>query len=704
MEFHLNIPGATPDPVEQELQGIINGYMEAPVGDEATEDKLVSVADKLNEPSEIDLINKKIADLQVEVGFMQSKLDPIKQAIAQVDKDHEALMRAVEIAVLELSQHKGSLQTEYNVAQEHIKNIDAELNLLLKDKAKLLEAQAAKDKLIQLTKDLKEIWQNLPWYEAMKEYQNEDILFILNAWNEELSGVLNANDTGLGKTFETGAALDLLSELFYRKHDRRPRVLWLTAKSLVGQTYREHMKWNKGRIQVVVGMSALVEGELYTSIKLGADKKMREFQVEMAIQNNAWIVTNYDALNTTPILTKIEWDIVIVDEVHKLKGGANCRGGQCKHRPEDKNCGATGLWKKTKEIVNLASTKPFFMPLSATPVQNKSRDIWAVWHLFDPDRFPTPARFEREFCYEEWNEDRTKKIIKCDVERLIKVLKHQVIRRTKKEVGLELPDKIVEYDVDSRLADEDEIYTMIRDNAFVALDSMGDKPLTITALIAMFHYLRLANISTADVHYKYTDLNGMEHEMTLPETESSKLSRTMEKIEQLLAEGEQVVVYSTYNEPLKRLTRMINEAEFQFNGAGAVGKAKFFSGEENAKGETDAIVAGFQHGEFQVLCANVKAGGVGLNLQKSEQWKGGASNIIVLDVWWNPAVMTQAEDRVHRTGQTDTCFIHYMTNEDSIDAFMAKILAEKQAMMDGLMERDEIRPAFEWAEILKGLI
>lgn len=667
-----------------------------------TENKEVSVP--FAENDDLQKINLDIALIEQKVAKISSSLQPLNDAIKQVDVDQAAIMEAVRLAVEELGKQKYSLQQELSSFNSELNELSNRLNALNMEKNKHLAAIGAKQKLIDLAKSVQEIWSALPWYEAMKDYQNEDILFILNAWTEGKTGVLNANDTGLGKTFETGAALDLLDALFQKKHGRAPRVLWLTAKSLVGQSYRENIKWNIGRRQIVVGMKQLVEGKLYTSIIMGADKSMRDFQVDMALEHNAWVLTNYDALNTTPRLLTVEWDIVVCDEVSKLKGGSNCTNAYCKHDSKATACRATGLWRKLRQIIHESpnGVQPFYIPLSATPIENKAREIWAVWHLFDPYHFPSVARFEREYCWEEWING--KKVQRCDTERLIKVMKDQVIRRTKDEVGLNLPDKIVEYDVDSRFADEDEIYRMIRDQMFVKLEAMGDKPLTISALIAQFTYLRQANIWTGGVNYRYEDLDGTVTEMKLPDTESSKLTRAMEKIENLLLEGEQVVVYSTFTEPLKHIVDLINEKGYAFNGNGKVAEARLYTGDENAKGLTDSLTAGFQQGEFQVLCASVKASGHGLNLQKSDQWPGGASNAIILDCWWNPAVMTQVEDRLHRTGQKDTVFIHYMTNEESIDAFMAQILAEKQAMMDGIMEREEIRPAFEWAEILKGLI
>ena len=74
-----------------------------------------------------------------------------------------------------------------------------------------------------------------------------------------------------------------------------------------------------------------------------------------------------------------------------------------------------------------------------------------------------------------------------------------------------------------------------------------------------------------------------------------------------------------------------------------------------------------------------------------------------LNLWWNPAKNEQAEDRLHRKGQTDQVLIHVIQAEASVDALIAQICKDKQEMTDGIMESEEIRPAIEWAALLLGI-
>ena len=99
---------------------------------------------------------------------------------------------------------------------------------------------------------------------------------------------------------------------------------------------------------------------------------------KMAEGLGACILTNYETLRTTPEARKVKWDIVIMDEVHKLKGGANAM--------ELLPFGAI------KDIVGCIQ-----MMLTGTPLVNSVEEIWCYLHIFDPIVFPDSRRFARQF-------------------------------------------------------------------------------------------------------------------------------------------------------------------------------------------------------------------------------------------------------------------------------------------------------------------
>jgi SNF2 family DNA or RNA helicase len=189
------------------------------------------------------------------------------------------------------------------------------------------------------------------------------------------------------------------------------------------------------------------------------------------------------------------------------------------------------LWRKTKEIIDKHS--PFFLPLSGTPIQNHPKDMWAYLHLFNPIQFPSPKRFEREYCYGYGVEG-----YKVDFERLINVMKDQVIRRRKDEVGMDLPDKIVEYIVDELSGEQAELYNKMQDQWIIELEEMGSKPLSASFILPRINFLSQILQWTGGVEWKDDDGN----KFNLPDTPSMKLDAAMELIEELTQEGEQALL------------------------------------------------------------------------------------------------------------------------------------------------------------------
>jgi len=493
---------------------------------------------------------------------------------------------------------------------------------------------------------------------------------MLAAFETGKTGVLNANPTGLGKTFESIILDYCLQNLFPAKYDRMPLVLWVTTPSLIKQTVREIKLWNPNRSVIPI------EGSW--------NKESREYATQMAIDSLSLTVVNYEQMNTNKVLMNTEWDIIFCDEVSKLKGGAN----PSKPTKVWTNM-QTLLWETVTDINGKVTYKDqydptprakFFVPLSGTPIQNKPGDMWAYLHLFKPTKFPKLKNFEREYAYG-WPE------IKVNFDRLITVMADQVIRNPKKEVLTELPDKIREpRDVDMTLAQR-KLYEQMRDNFYVYLDSNGDNNISATVVIAWI--IRLWQIALFPGIIKMFD--GEMNEIPVECRESGILDEAVEVVEQTLAENEKIVVWSSwFNEPL---WEMKNRIQDKFNI-----RCEVICG-DTAK-QSDDYIQSFQsndEGSVQVLCINMKSGGYGLNLQNS-------STAIMLDRWWNPATQEQAEDRQWRMGQKSTVIVHQMHAVDSVYDFVLSKVNSKEEMAEEIMSSKELRKGKDWKNQLGGLI
>lgn len=655
-----------PDPVVEltpEIEPIkIDVNFDFGTFDKAVEDTTA----KSHESSELRAVTDKINSIKKRVEEISHLNDPIEKLLAESQEEELAVLRDAEQKVKAIREARRNVEAEKINLKSELDKLKEELENQQRLHALTLENIAAQQLFEETKKQFEELRVGKVWDDSILGFQWEDVMFMAAAWLAGKNGVLNANDMGLGKTAETRFWLDIVIPLFIQKYGRHPRIIWLTKKTLRFSSFKELTKWNPDHKPIV----------------LDGNETAREFQTEIAIATNAPVIANYDMLNTTPLLRKTEWDIVIVDEVHKLKGGANPK--------------PTLIWENVKKLIHDKNGNPkpdvFFMPLSGSPIQNHPKEMWAYLHLFDPIRFPNVRHFERNFCFG-WGEtdEFGNPIVNVDWERIIRAMKDRVIRHSKAECLPDLPDKTREFRYVEMEGKQLSIYQSLRDEFFVWLDKEANKKLNATSILAQLTRLRQAAIMPASMQIKQED----DSVLSVDCYESAKIDEAMEIIEQLTGAGEQVVVFSSqFNPPLKEVQRRVIEELHE--------TCMILSGESSD--QFQQIEEAFQNGQIKVLCVNMKTGGEGLNLQKSDNWPGGANHAIFLDLWWNPKFNEQAEDRLHRTGQKDAVTIHIIQTEGSVDQFIAAKLEEKETMIQGIMEDSELRQGSDWADVLRDLL
>lgn len=484
------------------------------------------------------------------------------------------------------------------------------------------------------------VLQAAPFYDKMLPFQREDVIIMGAQYLRGAKGILNANDMGLGKTFESAAAEYVLGELFKEKHGRYPRVLWLTKKSLVKSSTREFAKWRPDRRIMPI---------------MDLQKDQRAMLLNFALTGDYLVVTNYDALTGTPELQTTDWDIVVVDEVHKLKGGANSR--------------PTKIFEEAKKI---GHNSDFILMLSGSPLQNHPKEMWCYLHVLEPSRFPSVNHFERTYCA--WFGSG----LQVAFDDVIGILRDQVIRRRATEVLLQLPAitrQTIEVELYPR---QREMYDTMRDQLFVWLDEQEDKALTTSAIIAQLTRMRQIAL--------YPDALGASSPVG-----SIKVDEAMDMIEQL-DEKDQIVIFSAqFNGPLYEIRDRCNKILDI--------PAAIIDGSTRDVGDLEYK---FQHGEIRVLLINSRSGSEGLNLQKSENWPGGASKVLFLDLWWNPEINRQCEARVYRQGQTHPVNVYILHAEDTVDNFMRTLNEEKAKVTAGIMDSETLMDKSNWKAFLKG--
>jgi SNF2 family DNA or RNA helicase len=529
----------------------------------------------------------------------------------------------------------------YDLEREQRKN-DAE-----KERLKALRKEA--EEMEEYSIELDTILAGTEAWAACRHYQKEDLAVTLKAFKDQKSGVINGNDMSMGKTFE--AVLTMMVLLHFNPD---AKFLWLTKDSLTLSTPHEIMRW-------------FPDARIVTSAVM-TGKAQRELLLDFMDMGFNIMVANYEFVTSTPKIFDTHFDYLIIDEAHKLKGGAN------PGKP-------TAIWTY---VNRLCQNMKFSIFLTGTPMVNRSEEMWSYLHIFDPVRFPNLRQFQRQFNVFKSYSDGTAQASST----LLQLLKGQMFRRTCEEVGLELPDIQRIPRILKMLPQQREAYDQMLKFFYIWLEEQGDEPLTATAILAQLIRLRQINVWPDNIVFKIKDEDGnVIGERTLNIKESSKIDEAMDIIDEL-EEHEQVVLFSTFNEPLVEMQRRIREAGYT---------CRMLTGDNTW--EVGALERDFQQGKIKVLLMN-SAVGEGLNLHKDKtKWPGGARYGIMLDKWYSPARNDQCYRRIVRPGSTDKGAFYFLENESSVDTFINLLNEEKQASFDTITNSGAIR--HDWKQYLK---
>ncbi|XP_040999651.1 DNA repair protein RAD5B [Juglans microcarpa x Juglans regia] len=161
--------------------------------------------------------------------------------------------------------------------------------------------------------------------------------------------------------------------------------------------------------------------------------------------------------------------------------------------------------------------------------------------------------------------------------------------------------------------------------------------------------------------------------------ESSKVSGLLECLERIkrTGSGEKSIVFSQWTSFFDLL-----EIPLKRRGIGFLR----FDGKLVQKQREWVLKEFSETKEKMVLLMSLRAGGVGLNLTA-------ASNVFLMDPWWNPAVEEQAIMRIHRIGQKRTVCVRRFIVKDTVEERMQQVQARKQRMIAGALTDQEVRTA-----------
>ncbi|MDX8431187.1 MAG: DEAD/DEAH box helicase [Candidatus Algichlamydia australiensis] len=308
--------------------------------------------------------------------------------------------------------------------------------------------------------------------------------------------------------------------------------------------------------------------------------------------------------------------------------------------------------------------------LSGTPIENSLDELWSLFDFLMPGFLSSYERFIEKYVRVS-REEQTKNLAY-----LKKKVSPFILRRMKADVLKDLPP-VSEIVYHCQLSNEQkELYRSYaksaRDELTKLVERDGFDKVQIHVLATL---TRLKQICC------HPAIFAKEH----PEAgDSAKYEMLLELLETLIEGGHKTVIFSQYTKMLK-----IMRDDFDRKGI----RYSYLDGTSKNRLE---IVDEFNNDkEIPIFLVSLKAGGTGLNLV-------GADTVIHYDMWWNPAVESQATDRVHRMGQKQAVSVYKLITLSSIEEKIVELQNRKKGIVKKVVSCDEEAIAkLTWEDVLE---
>ena len=445
---------------------------------------------------------------------------------------------------------------------------------------------------------------------TLRPYQVEGIEWLQHLRACGAGGVL-ADDMGLGKTLQTIS--HILAEKEGGRLDRPAMVVTLT--SLVGNWTREVAKFAPG-LKVIALHGPQRHERLAEVARDGADV----------------VITTYPLLwRDQDALAAMDLHLLILDEAHAVKNPGGLAHEAVKRLRARHKVG-----------------------LSGTPIENNLGELWAMMEVLNPGMLGTAEEFRAAF--------RGPIEVQGDARRLEALrerVRPYILRRTKDTVAKDLPPKTEIVRAIDLGGAQRELYESIRIaahaevRAHIKTRGIGGSQIAILdALLKLRQVCCDPRLVTSDAARAVTD--------------SAKYTLCLDLIEQQIAAGHRVLLFSQF----ARMLGLLSE--------GLLGKGIGHVTLTGATPDRQKPIDAFEQGKADVFLISLKAGGTGLNLTS-------ADTVIHYDPWWNPTAQAQATDRAYRIGQTRPVFVHSLIAAGSVEERMLALQQKKRRLANAIL-------------------
>ncbi|BGO93526.1 hypothetical protein NBRC10512_006555 [Rhodotorula toruloides] len=466
----------------------------------------------------------------------------------------------------------------------------------------------------------------------LKPYQIKGLEWMVSLYNNHVNGIL-ADEMGLGKTIQT---LSLITYLIETKKQPGPYLV-IVPLSTMPNWISEFEKWAPS-VKVV-------------SYK-GTPIQRKQAQQEIRTGNFQVLLTTYEyIIKDRPLLAKTKWLHMIIDEGHRMKNTQS---------------------KLSLTLTQYYSSR-YRLILTGTPLQNNLPELWALLNFVLPKIFGSVKSFDEWFNAPfantggqdkiELNEEESLLVIR----RLHKVLRPFLLRRLKKDVESDLPDK-VERVIKCKMSSlQLKLTKQIKEHGMIFTEGPGENKKQSGIRGLQNQIMQLRKICNHPFVFE-----GVERTINPTGLNDATLYRVAGKFElldrilpKLFATGHRVLMFF-------QMTTVMTVFEDYLN----FRRIEHLRLDGMTKHEDRATLLKLfndPNSKYPIFILSTRAGGLGLNLQT-------ADTVIIFDSDWNPHQDLQAQDRAHRIGQKKEVRILRLVTERSVEEHVMAGAARKIEM------------------------
>ena len=456
-------------------------------------------------------------------------------------------------------------------------------------------------------------------------YQKAGIAYAL-----QRKDTLNGDEPGLGKTIQALGFINII----------KPKTVLIVAPATLAFNWKlEAEKWLIEPYTIFIPTSGFAK---------------------IPNVERLFVITNYEKLvgrsrggneRETEFSESLKrvWDVAIFDEAHAIKNPQSKRSQAV--------LGEFGLMRRSHRTLFL----------TGTPIENYPKEIWPVAASICPAKFGDWWDFAKRYCglHSEMHGSRKTWVTtgsshlselqqRLRASFMVRRLKHDVLKELppKRRQLVVLGDAQIDWSEHPEFKRWKEIYERQYEEALARLEAAKSNAEHKAAVKALDAFVGVAFQEMSDFRHK---------------TALAKLPMCLTYIDELLnANNDNVVIFAHHKDVLGKIAKHYENDCVVLYG-------------DTPMEDRGGIVKAFQDGEKRIFVGGLKAAGTGINLTQ-------ASTVIFVEIDWNPATLSQAEDRLCRIGQKKMVHVLHLVLNNTLDVNMSQRVIAKQTNIDKALD------------------